>query len=134
MKLSIKDFFSKYDEIRRKLRIWSPLLKKSWMENFIFCAVILNANPSFIMTKMRKEPNQNTMSQGWYKSKYIMMTRHCLHLCKNLNIQKIEVSLPSLQYLATALKTSQQFCSLFPSSTIMLFTTRRNELEICTHS
>ena len=64
MRLSIKDFFSKYDEIRRKLRIWSPLLKKSCMENFIFCAVILNANPSLIMTKMRKEPNQNTMSQG----------------------------------------------------------------------
>ena len=39
MKFSIKDFFSKYDQIRRKLRIWSQLLKKSLMENFIFCAV-----------------------------------------------------------------------------------------------
>ena len=39
MKFSIKDFFSKYDQIRRKLRIWSHLLKKSLMENFIFCAV-----------------------------------------------------------------------------------------------
>ena len=36
MKFSIKDFFSKYDQIRRKLRIWSHLLKKSLMENFIF--------------------------------------------------------------------------------------------------
>ena len=36
-KLSIKDFFSKCDQIRRKLRIWSHLLKKSLMENFIFC-------------------------------------------------------------------------------------------------
>ena len=40
MKFSIKDFFSKCDQIRRKLRIWSHLLKKSLMENFIFCAVI----------------------------------------------------------------------------------------------
>ena len=40
MKFSIKDFFSKYDQIRGKLRIWSHLLKKSWMENLIFCAVI----------------------------------------------------------------------------------------------
>ena len=40
MKFSIKDFFSKYDQIRRKLRIWSHLLKKSLMENFFFCAVI----------------------------------------------------------------------------------------------
>ena len=39
MKFSIKDFFSKCDQIRRKLRIWSHLLKKSSMEKFIFCAV-----------------------------------------------------------------------------------------------
>ena len=38
MKFSIKDFFSKYDEIRKKLRIWSQFQKKSLMENFIFCA------------------------------------------------------------------------------------------------
>ena len=39
IKFSMKDFFSKCDQIRRKLRIWSHLLKKSLMENFIFCAV-----------------------------------------------------------------------------------------------
>ena len=39
MKFFIKDFFSKCDQIRRKLRIWSHLLKKSLVENFIFCAV-----------------------------------------------------------------------------------------------
>ena len=39
-KFSIKDFFSKCDQIRRKLPIWSHLLKKSLMENFIFCTVI----------------------------------------------------------------------------------------------
>ena len=39
MKFSIKDFFSKCDQIRWKLRVWSHLLKKSIMENFIFCAV-----------------------------------------------------------------------------------------------
>ena len=39
MKFSIKDFFSKGDQIRGFLRIWSHLLKKSLMENFMFCAV-----------------------------------------------------------------------------------------------
>ena len=39
IKFSIKDFFSKCDQMRRKLRIWSHLLKKSLMEN-IFCAVL----------------------------------------------------------------------------------------------
>ena len=38
MKFSIKDFFSKCDQILRKLRIWSHLLKKSLMEKLIFCA------------------------------------------------------------------------------------------------
>ena len=39
MEFSIKDFFSKCDQIRSFPRIWSHLLKKALMENFIFCAV-----------------------------------------------------------------------------------------------
>ena len=39
MKFSIKYFFSKCDQGRSFLRIWLHLLKKSLMENFIFCAV-----------------------------------------------------------------------------------------------
>ena len=41
MPFSMKDFFSKCNQIRRKLWIWSHLLKKSLMENFIFCAVLI---------------------------------------------------------------------------------------------
>ena len=41
MKFYIKDFFSKYEQIRRKLLIWSHLLKKPLMENFVFCATSL---------------------------------------------------------------------------------------------
>ena len=39
MKFSIKDFFSKCDQIRSLLWIWAHLLKNSLMENFIFCAL-----------------------------------------------------------------------------------------------
>ena len=39
MKFSIKDFFTKYDRNRRKLWVWSLLLKKFLVENFTFCAV-----------------------------------------------------------------------------------------------
>ena len=39
MKFSIKDFFSKCDQIRSFLWIWAHLLKNSLMENFIFCAL-----------------------------------------------------------------------------------------------
>ena len=41
----MKDFFSKYDQIRKKLQIWSHLLKKSLMENSIFCAVETCSTP-----------------------------------------------------------------------------------------
>ena len=36
MKFFINDFFSKCDQIRYFLRIWSHLLKKPLMENFAF--------------------------------------------------------------------------------------------------
>ena len=36
IKFSIKHFFSKYDQIRGKMLIWSHLLNKSLMENFYF--------------------------------------------------------------------------------------------------
>ena len=38
MNFSIIDLFSKFDQIRRELRIWSHVLNKSVVENF-FCAV-----------------------------------------------------------------------------------------------
>ena len=41
MKFSIKDFFCKCDQNNIFLRIWSHLLKKSLMENFIFCTVCI---------------------------------------------------------------------------------------------
>ena len=49
MKFSIKDFFSKCDQLRSFLEIWSHLLKKPLMENFIFCVVWQNI--SNVITK-----------------------------------------------------------------------------------
>ena len=40
MKFSIKDFSNNCNQIRSFLRIWSDLLEKFLLENFIFCAVI----------------------------------------------------------------------------------------------
>ena len=39
MKFSIKNFFGKCDQIRRKQWIWLRLLKKLLIENFIFCTM-----------------------------------------------------------------------------------------------
>ena len=48
MKFSIKDFFSKCDQIRSFLQIWSYLLKNSLMKKFIFCEVLFVLVPFFI--------------------------------------------------------------------------------------
>ena len=39
IRFSVKDFFSKCDQIQNDLRIWSHLLKNFLMEHFIFCAL-----------------------------------------------------------------------------------------------
>ena len=59
MRFSIKDFFSKCDQIRRLLRIWSQLLKKSLMVNFIFCAVKVSTNPDKLVESTSKNPTEN---------------------------------------------------------------------------
>ena len=50
MKFSIKDFLSKCNQIRSFLRLWSHLLKKSLMENFIFCAVFRRCLTNTVMS------------------------------------------------------------------------------------
>ena len=40
MNFPFKNFFSKFEQICKKLRILSYFLKKSLMENFIFCVVV----------------------------------------------------------------------------------------------
>ena len=47
MKFSVRDFLRKCDQILKKQRIWSYLLKKSLMENFIFRAVSFTIPASF---------------------------------------------------------------------------------------
>ena len=54
MMFSIKDFFSKCDQIHKKLQIWSHLLKKSLMENFIFC--VMKILPLYGKTHVRENP------------------------------------------------------------------------------
>ena len=58
MKFSIKDCFSKCDQIRSFLRIWSHLLKKSLMESFIFCAVVLSSTQQQLLQNTRKHGNK----------------------------------------------------------------------------
>ena len=47
MKFFFKDFFKKWAQVRRKLQIWSHLLRKSLMENFIFLYSVRNFQLKF---------------------------------------------------------------------------------------
>ena len=58
IKFSIKDFFSKCEQIRSFLQIWSYLLKKSLMENFIFCVV------SFLLLLYSTRSNEETLQKA----------------------------------------------------------------------
>ena len=68
MKFSIKDFFNKYDQIRRKLRILSHLLKKSLMEKFIFCAVLLLPKVPENSRKFLNQISKRFLTQGLKRS------------------------------------------------------------------
>ena len=74
MKFSIKDFFSKWDQIYRFLWFLSHLLKKSLMENSIFCAVkyiikVMTVNGQIwdwkLQDKINREPTKiSVLSSG----------------------------------------------------------------------
>ena len=63
MKFFIQDSFSKCGQIRRNLRIWQNLLKESFMENFIFCAVL-----NFNVLGSQEEICADQISKSWQKN------------------------------------------------------------------
>ena len=72
MKFSIKDFFSKYDQILRKLWIWSHLLKKSLMENFIFVQCLFRIH---FLKKLKWK-----LYEKWYLLKGVLVLKICSNL------------------------------------------------------
>ena len=74
IKFSIKYFFSKCAQIRRKLRICSHLLKKSLMENFIFCAY------SFKPGQVIAQPPSKDSVCLWVPEPYMHSHQYCKRL------------------------------------------------------
>ena len=70
MKFSIKNFFSKWDQIRRKLRISSYLRKKSLKENFIFCVVKRDRYRMQVTCVLYSKLTEAAQAMGWTKSPY----------------------------------------------------------------
>ena len=63
MKFSIKNFVSKFNQIRSFRRIWSHLLKKSLMKNFIYCAVFT--------VNFEHSQHVNQVFSCWFKPFYV---------------------------------------------------------------
>ena len=75
----IKGFSSKCDQIRRKLRFWSHLLKKSFIENFIFCVVFWGKQYSYEWTLLIDKTNnchfKQKISQKLLRSQISMQSQ-----------------------------------------------------------
>ena len=117
MKFSIKNLFSKCDQIRSFLRIWSHLPKKSSMENFIFvqcnmfllvkrfakCCKLCFSSPtnffplSYMFYQKKKEFDSLTLS--WWRSISDRNESICKlmewFLCnRELRHERVKVSIP----------------------------------------
>ena len=68
-KFNIRNYISKWEEIRKKLQIWSNLSKKSFMKNFTFNAVIM-LRPTCIPTKVCFECSGMTLKKTFFQIKY----------------------------------------------------------------
>ena len=108
MKFSIKDFFSKCDQIYRKLRIWSRLLKKSLIEHFI----IFTVSPVFLVnSKAMFCPGKNI----FFSKFFMVIFKIPVMLCSSLIMPK------SLKYWQLYLYKQRQH----QESTLELCNTRR---------
>ena len=66
-KFPITDFFSKCDQIRRKLWTWSHSLKKSLMKNFVFVQCLLQVTGRNTRNGMKKIANPDKEFISWVK-------------------------------------------------------------------
>ena len=86
MKFSIKDFFSKWDQIRRNLRIWSHLLKKSFMENFVFCSMSVIFEDIFDIANISAFPISYMLNFLTSLGQHSVYMKNLILMFPNLNI------------------------------------------------
>ena len=88
MKFFIKDFFSKIDQIRKKLQIWSYLVKKSITENFIFQPYELEQNAAAILFWLLPSQMPDTTTKNFAKKIVISGSVSTMQRCIVNNISQ----------------------------------------------
>ena len=106
MKFFLKDFFSQCDQIRGFLRIWLHLLKKSQMENFIFCAGIIFHG---FGTKMASEA-ENGCTRIKMLSQLVLFT--IVFPCRCFTVESPATVVPGLFFLRSSFFTLRFFIIL----------------------
>ena len=84
-KFSIKGFFSKCDQTRSFLQIWSHLLKKSLMENFIKTSFLVHCNEMvdwFSSNEQKKEIFHNLLTAATIAVKGPSNVSPAMHILK----------------------------------------------------
>ena len=84
IRFSMKYFFSKCDQIRRKFRIWLHLPRNSLMENFMFFAV--NKLVSFFSDSSAGQDSHQII-----RKKSLMKKRNIANRCYSLNNKDIQL-------------------------------------------
>ena len=88
MEFFIKYFFSKCDQIRSFLQIWSYLLKKSFMKNFSFCAVFRKCHRLIFVsyTYVRIYMKHRVISSNQYRNvtNYINIAK--TYICQYMDV------------------------------------------------
>ena len=83
---SFEWFFSKHHSLRWKLRIWSPLLKKSLIENFIFLRSVKCFFPLLSNIEMMKFLLATLELKFTRLSLFISMLSDCPDLCRSVSV------------------------------------------------
>ena len=89
MKFFIMDFFSKCDQIRSFLWIWSHLLKKYLMKNFIFCAIIMKMRVEMKGRSHRYDMDRTRPRHGYIYIKYKMCLNMMMVMCSKQYVSNI---------------------------------------------
>ena len=123
MKFFIKGFFSKCDQIRRFLPIWSQLLKKYLMEKFIFCAVLSTQKALRALSYLRHSATRKALHLStWNKwgtlfTKLLMaISSHYTTLLSN-PVGSIHKHLPQSNFLLRRHMKGMRECNRFCCST-----------------
>ena len=107
IKFSIKDFFSKCDQIRKKLRIWLHLLKKSLMENFN-CRFTIK---TIISGYARAEPWNQVVRMQWNQGRANAMFNEIVgKLFRLCRCRTIKSSCKNVVRIRLCKRSTQWYC------------------------